>query len=412
MGDSAFWAMLFRPLVFPSEDHNHGALYGALLPFLTGGPVVHKGAAAWSDAEIAPLAGDGSRASAAVEAARVLLRHNGLGASAARRCCLRLRWGLLLSAAHDLRGTPSITPCEATLVKTAARELAARASRQAEEDTALLVAGGGNPSAAEALSLEDLAAIEKFANDVRQYADNASQSAAGSFLPPDLTLELQAPGAVSWPLFGRLLPTDTDALAGTARRPPLLRPMALTLVPDGVRDYNAAAVAMRHAERLCTLLSCQSGQVKHTVLMRLALLQHLFISVLPVPLPPNSPDRATHCFWQAQEMRYETQLDLLLLLSLLCRHYATAALSLKADRALDTARVLTAACIAALADAVMRRVACDLPSPASLHYSGQAQGPVEPFGFRMRRFAAEAESLPLTSPEMAVAMTKARTRLL
>ena len=73
--------------------------------------------------------------------------------------------------------------------------------------------------------------------------------------------------------------------------------------------------------------------------------------MLPLPVPPDADAHHTRCFWGARPMRYETQADLLMLLRLLGRHYAAAALSLPADRALDAARVLTAACMAALWEA-------------------------------------------------------------
>ena len=215
-----------------------------------------------------------------------------------------------------------------------------------------------------------------------------------------------APGGAAWPLFGRLLLADVEALAGGAKPPPLLRPVALTLVPDRVTTLHEAACALRHAERLCTLLANQAGLLKHSISLRLALLQHLFTCVLPLPLPLSHPARATRCFWAAQPCRYETQADVLALLRLLSRHYAAACLSLKADRALDAARLLTAACMASIADAVARKAASDVPSLFAGHYAGDAPGPLRPYGFTMRRFAAEAEALPLTSPEFATALTQ------
>ena len=47
--------------------------------------------------------------------------------------------------------------------------------------------------------------------------------------------------------------------------------------------------------------------------------------------------------------------------------------------------MLTFAAMAAVADAVLRMVACDAPSALSLHYSGRAAGPGEPFAIELRR---------------------------
>jgi hypothetical protein len=59
----------------------------------------------------------------------------------------------------------------------------------------------------------------------------------------------------------------------------------------------------------------------------------------------------------------------------------------------DAARILTLSCLAAVADAVARRTACDVPSLFSLHYSGEAPGPTCPFGFDVGLLRAETERM-------------------
>jgi hypothetical protein len=181
-----------------------------------------------------------------------------------------------------------------------------------------------------------------------------------------------------------------------------------TQVPNGgvVRSVEDAARVLRHAERLATLLSNQANLTRNSVLIRLVLLQHVFLSVVPLPLPINHPERHTRCFWAARPVRYETQHDILGLLRLLSYHYAAAAMSVPADRHVDALRVLTAAAMAAMADAAARIIAVDIPSPFSLHYAGEAPGPTAPFGFTMRKFAQEAEALPMTFPEHVTALTQ------
>ena len=80
-------------------------------------------------------------------------------------------------------------------------------------------------------------------------------------------------------------------------------------MPNGgvVRSVEDAARVLRHAERLATLLSNQASLTRNSVLIRLVLLQHVFLSVVPLPLPINHPERDTRCFWAARSVRYETQ---------------------------------------------------------------------------------------------------------
>ena len=70
------------------------------------------------------------------------------------------------------------------------------------------------------------------------------------------------------------------------------------------------------------------------------------------------------------------------------------------------------ACIATVADAIMRIVACDVPSQLSLHYAGKADGPHNAikgsggFGIEMRVFEAESSTFLLTDPSLVLVRTQ------
>ena len=104
---------------------------------------------------------------------------------------------------------------------------------------------------------------------------------------------------------------------------------------------------MRHTAHLCTKMAYQTEVTKNTFCLRVALVQHVFTRVVPLPLPPRHPQRDTHCFWAAahreRTLRYETQVDLMRLLNAVAQHFAAAALSLRATRAFDATRVSFAA---------------------------------------------------------------------
>ena len=108
-------------------------------------------------------------------------------------------------------------------------------------------------------------------------------------------------------------------------------------------------------------------------------------------------------------MRYETQADILRLLSSLTQHYAAVSLSLTVTRSFDATRMCTLGAIAAVTDVVLRVEACDVPSQLSLHYGGGGEGPVSPYCFdAATHFALESEYCRFHDPNLAVA----RTRLL
>ncbi len=141
--------------------------------------------------------------------------------------------------------------------------------------------------------------------------------------------------------------------------------------------------------------------------LRFSLLSHLFLRVLPLPLPIGREDRKLRCFWAGRnrDITHDTQAEILRWLSLLARHFAAASLSIPLAPTADATRIFVFASIAAIADAVLRRTACDLPSALSLHYSGEAEGPAGPFALEMRHFEVESERAQLPSPHLAAART-------
>ena len=236
-------------------------------------------------------------------------------------------------------------------------------------------------------------------------------------------------------LFGRLRrDTGLEHLVGKARIPPIVRgvrysfiitprksqtsrtqqqvrPVELTLVPDSVSTFHDVANALRRCVHLCTTMSVQSSLVKNSYAIRVALIQHLFTHVIPMPLARDHPLRNTRCFWSASDgsrpIRYETQADILRLLDLVSRHYAAASPRfVRHDLCVMQLESLRLRVCATVTDAVIRRIACDVPSQFSLHYSGKAEGPVQAFGFDMRHFALESETLQLTSPGLQACRTQ------
>ena len=105
-------------------------------------------------------------------------------------------------------------------------------------------------------------------------------------------------------------------------------------------------------------------------------------------------------------MRYETQADLLRLLELLARHFTSSVFSLRVTRSFDAARIVTMACIATLSDCILRKVASDVPSQFSLHFSGEAEGPVSAYGFEMGYFLEESGFLSVPDAFICTARTQ------
>ena len=379
--DPHWWLLALRPLLFPAEGHGPAPLYEQLLPALNGKAVLVSATEAdeadWMPPPAASTAlGCGGLVMQGVDA---LLRGAGLPRTEAQRALLAMQQQALATAAKELDEATALSASDAALLRMACRQVAQLATAQLTDPAA----GAAEAADAEAL----LGAIGETSSALQR----AMARAEGEL--PALRLAPPPTATAPFPLGGWLCRDlqALDALAGEAKVPPIVRPVQLSLVPDSVADYMEASVAMRHAARLCTVISHQAERMHNPGALRATLLEHLFWRALPVPRPPHGPEGEA-CFWRASPMRAETQLEILRLLRLLSRHYAAAVLGLRQTVVSDAARVLTMSAIAAVADAVARRVASDVPSWFCLHYSGAAAGPGLPFGFEPC-LAADSESM-------------------
>ena len=99
-------------------------------------------------------------------------------------------------------------------------------------------------------------------------------------------------------------------------------------------------------------------------------------------------------------MRRETQLNIMFLIRRMCRIYSAATACVQQSRGLVAIRSITFACAACVADAICRVKACDDPSTFALHYSGQCEGPTEPFAIEAGSFDTLGSNLPIYDPNL------------
>ena len=184
-------------------------------------------------------------------------------------------------------------------------------------------------------------------------------------------------------------------------------PVPLSQVPDHVETFQDVSNALQKAAEVCTLLANQRGLVAESYALRFSLISHLFLRVLPIPLPIGREDRPVACFWAKAKktITHDAQAEILRWLSFLSRHFAAASLSIPLSPSADATRMLVFAAITAASDAVLRKTASDVPSRLSQHYSGEAEGPGGPFALEMRHFEIESERCQLPSPHLAAART-------
>ena len=97
-------------------------------------------------------------------------------------------------------------------------------------------------------------------------------------------------------------------------------------------------------------------------------------------------------------MRRETQVNLLFLIRRMCTIYSAATACVQQSRGLVAIRTTAFGCAACIADAISRVKAVDDPSPFSLHYSGECEGPTQAFGIEAGSFESLAANLPIYDP--------------
>ena len=392
----------FRLLVFRTVHQRKKAdgckyFYEKLIPYLTSHPLLSCFRVDDADFRSVPLAGDVSFIHCALEALRHLGRTSGFNRHYSNHLPSLVKWNCLSVVNSDLQRTTSVYSSEIELVRSAIRIAGVAVAFQAETGDSTFTTA-------------QLKSVNALFTDIDIKLKELDPCRLEKTNPPlyELTSnEKVASSCTDWWLYGRFRKDfDVELLAGEAVLPRILRPVELTLIPDRVTDFMGVTTTLRHAVNLCTLLANQQDQIRNSYTIRITLIQHIFIRVIPLPLTPTNPNREASCFWHAQPMRYETQAEIMRLMNLICRHFAAASLSVKVTRSGDATRMLTFACMACISDTVLRKIACDIPSESSLHYAGKAAGPIQPFGFKIDRFAEESEYLKFSTPEAASARTQ------
>ena len=161
-----------------------------------------------------------------------------------------------------------------------------------------------------------------------------------------------------------------------------------------------AVAATRHCDRLCTLIAVQSHCVK-AAFLKVALVSHTFTCLLPPPKPETADDGGVRV---AVAALYAEQLDLLLLLGRIMEHFAASAFEVDHTRVIDGVRWWSLR-IAAVADAVMRQPARDIPSEVCAHLRGE--GKRKGFTIGSGALAKQSAAVPCHTAELNTARTAA-----
>ena len=400
--DSTFWTLLFRLQVYPSRKNNAAFVYTKLLPALNSRPLLSN----LDQGPVEYLEVPGTIPAQSYHPLALL----GLTSSPAAGCRpSKYSTLLVMKAAVDLafseieRVPPSsMDPEDTRILKLTGRNLANFASTLSPNSV-------GDNSLGTSLSdtwdlLDSLLKKLNFSasKPVDQYNHGLTTAALTDEFAKGQILSLATgPGSAAFPLFGRLRRDNYDEttkdLMGEPRQDPILIPAVLTdaELPPVATDYMTASSYLQRIADACSLLLQQRRLIKNSPAFAASAAQHALTTVLPMPhLDPK------YCFWRKKKMRRETQLNLLFLIRRVCRIYSAATARVQPSRGLIAIRSTAFACAACVADAICRVVAVDDPSTFALHYSGQCEGPTEPFGIDAGAYDTLGANLPMYDPNM------------
>ena len=115
-----------------------------------------------------------------------------------------------------------------------------------------------------------------------------------------------------------------------------------------------------------------------------------------------------YCIWD-DSITYVMQVELLLSLQRISQQFAAAAMSIQQSRSFDAVCIITSGCLAALSDAIIRKLATDQPSEVCSHLMGKTifnrQLGHPGFGISISTFATQGDTIEVHCPELCIART-------
>jgi hypothetical protein len=357
--DDAFWYMYLKMQVSTSDDHRCEVLYEVLLPHLLdcaiGVAIERQFKRDPRSAELCefrtPQRAEVNYLPPAQEALRYVLREEGWTAAQTKHFAFLMRRQLLDMTALDLHCLDTISVADAALLRVACQKLARAAAKESETS---------NPKRLEADGLEEVYAQLQWVE-----SEIVAKLAPRAPLP---ALDMQLTGTwqpyPNFALFRRTSPVEQFAGFSKPRAGnDLIDMLALPAHRSDILHFGDVLSALVCAHSICERLSAKSSSASY--FHRLALLQHFFTELLPLPLPPFRPRESTvdaegvthpprECLYASAIIDYATQLQAMNLLLELSKHYLSSSKSVSTNRAFEGAHAIVMSAIVAVTDAVLR----------------------------------------------------------
>ena len=399
MLDDAWWVMLLKLTVMQSKQNRPDKVYDWLLPWMADQPLdaVLASQTASEDGDDdwrSPQRAGTAYYKSITDTCVYMMRRRGVLKAQCKLVSFMVRLSMLAMVDNDLQYVAGLSESDRRVIQMGCQQIAYHAIKL-----------NGSKQKGVSLSTQQLELIhERLSTIDALLLSQPSTDISSAAAPSSLLLHLPTPPHWSdHPLCDRLLRRDdVEGLAGLPTRLPPYVPVDVLQQPERARTFEEALAAIRHCDRECTRVAVQPHCVKNQAALIVSMISHTFTHIVPTPLSPPSPAYPTS-LWSVG-LRYALQLDILILLQRIVEHFAASVFSLQPSRSFDAVRVLIPAALLAVADAVLRKEATDIPSEVSVNLMGHPLG-LLPYGINVGRLIEQSEVMVLHSPELAIVRT-------
>ncbi|CAE7637115.1 unnamed protein product, partial [Symbiodinium necroappetens] len=215
-------------------------------------------------------------------------------------------------------------------------------------------------------------------------------------------------GSGIFPLFERLLREELDGKEGSAIDMTQLPPVNFDLLPSKVTSMPEALAALKIADQLLAQLDNLSSSLRFAHFLKIALVQHTFTRLLPVPLGPVSLARVgTKDDVWGTAATPEQQVDTALVVKRIAQHFSMSCGATFGHRGFDGTRVIILGAMVTLLDRLLRQPGSSTPSKAMMGRLDDEKEQETRFLVSWEVFAKQSETFLLFSPDLNV--TRARS---
>jgi hypothetical protein len=449
--DDLFWGILLKLSILSSKENTPEKLYDLLLPYLVDKPIdqiVYESSSPSSQQRIEylyPQKSDVAYVQTILESISYLLQRHGINQKIKiKQIIFLIQTQFLDFLQHDLQFIQKISNNEKKIIELCCNEYSRAAAQlgkgqdkngsvdnyeHQEQQEGKHEQEEGKVE--ECLNISQLSKILNFIQNIKMKLDENLQlaRAAGGtgasgedgedqpiiHLDDDSLKNLEnhdsqfnSNSLLIFPFFDKLKRLDdVNGFAGSPILLPQYVPIDMFQIPSIVQSFSDIIQAIRYCDRLCTLISVQQDCVKNRNFLKVSLIEHTFIKILPCPKSQQGQEQES-CLWQTP-MSYSCQLDLCICLGRILEHFISSVYSLHTNKPLDALKLIITGVIAAMVDVTIRHVSTDQTSEFCLHYlgergvAGRGGGLGPGYGISMASFDTQSETIELHSPELCVA---------